>query len=186
MDGMASGLSAPTTISAAKSAPRKMPRAGSSSKPRVLHPGRIGLDDGLAVRSLESTRKLLATKHGIVLLQPAYSKYYIELGEISSYPPATKKTPAFSATTIVGRHRRNACRQRRRRHDYYNRINPSAREEISDVHRCEPYVYAQMIAGRDAPTFGEAKNSWLTGTAPGTTTPSRNGFLASARPTTAC
>lgn len=50
-------------------------------------------------------------------------------------------------------------------HDYYLRINPSAREEISQVHRCEPYVYAQMIAGRDAPTYGEAKNSWLTGTA---------------------
>jgi cellobiose phosphorylase len=50
-------------------------------------------------------------------------------------------------------------------HDYYLRINPSAREEISDLHRCEPYVYAQMIAGRDAPAFGEAKNSWLTGTA---------------------
>jgi cellobiose phosphorylase len=50
-------------------------------------------------------------------------------------------------------------------HDYYLRINPSAREPISEVHRCEPYVYAQMIAGRDAPTFGEAKNSWLTGTA---------------------
>ena len=50
-------------------------------------------------------------------------------------------------------------------HDYYSRINPSAREEISDVHRCEPYVYAQMIAGKDAATHGEAKNSWLTGTA---------------------
>jgi cellobiose phosphorylase len=49
--------------------------------------------------------------------------------------------------------------------DYYLRINPSAREAISDVHRCEPYVYAQMIAGRDSPTEGEAKNSWLTGTA---------------------
>ena len=49
--------------------------------------------------------------------------------------------------------------------DYYLRTNPSAREEISDVHRCEPYVYAQMIAGRDAPTCGEAKNSWLTGAA---------------------
>ncbi len=52
-----------------------------------------------------------------------------------------------------------------RAHDYYLRINPSAREAISDVHRCEPYVYAQMIAGRDAPSHGEAKNSWLTGTA---------------------
>jgi cellobiose phosphorylase len=50
-------------------------------------------------------------------------------------------------------------------HDYYLRINPSARESISDVHRCEPYVYAQMIAGRDAATHGEAKNSWLSGTA---------------------
>jgi cellobiose phosphorylase len=50
-------------------------------------------------------------------------------------------------------------------HDYYLRINPSAREELSDVHRCEPYVYAQMIAGRDAPSQGEAKNSWLTGSA---------------------
>jgi cellobiose phosphorylase len=49
--------------------------------------------------------------------------------------------------------------------DYYLRINPSARERISELHRCEPYVYAQMIAGKDAPTHGEAKNSWLTGTA---------------------
>jgi cellobiose phosphorylase len=48
---------------------------------------------------------------------------------------------------------------------YYQRINPSRREVISDLHRCEPYVYAQMIAGKDAPHFGEAKNSWLTGTA---------------------
>jgi cellobiose phosphorylase len=50
-------------------------------------------------------------------------------------------------------------------YDYYLRINPSAREAINDLHRCEPYVYAQMIAGRDAASFGEAKNSWLTGTA---------------------
>jgi cellobiose phosphorylase len=47
----------------------------------------------------------------------------------------------------------------------YLLINPSAREDQSDVHRCEPYVYAQTIAGRDAATPGEARNSWLTGTA---------------------
>jgi cellobiose phosphorylase len=126
----------------------------------------IGLDDGLAVRSLESTRKLLATEHGIVLLQPAYSKYYIELGEISSYPPGYKENAGIfchnNPWVVIGETRvGNGAGA----HDYYNRINPSAREEISDVHRCEPYVYAQMIAGRDAPTFGEAKNSWLTGTA---------------------
>jgi cellobiose phosphorylase len=108
----------------------------------------------------------LATKHGIILQQPAYSRYYIEYGEISSYPPGYKENAGIFchnnpwimiAETLVG----NGDRA----HEYYLRINPSAREGISELHRCEPYVYAQMIAGRDAPTHGEAKNSWLTGTA---------------------
>jgi cellobiose phosphorylase len=126
----------------------------------------IGLHDGMAAKSMESVRKHLATEHGIVLQQPAYSKYYLELGEISSYPPGYKENAGIFchnnpwvmiAETRMG----NGDRA----HDYYSRINPSAREPISDLHRCEPYVYAQMIAGRDAPTHGEAKNSWLTGTA---------------------
>jgi cellobiose phosphorylase len=61
------------------------------------------------------------------------------------------------AETVVGRGDRAF--------DYYTRINPSAREEISELHKCEPYVYAQTIAGKDAATHGEAKNSWLSGTA---------------------
>jgi len=126
----------------------------------------IGLQDGLARRALESVRKHLATPHGIVLQQPAYSRYYLHLGEISSYPPGYKENAGIFchnnpwviiAEAMTG----NGDGA----HDYYSRINPSAREPISDVHRCEPYVYAQMIAGRDAPTHGEAKNSWLTGTA---------------------
>ncbi|SPE23992.1 putative cellobiose phosphorylase [Candidatus Sulfotelmatomonas gaucii] len=126
----------------------------------------IGLDDGKAASALAATRKHLATKHGIVVHQPAYSRYYLHLGEISSYPPGYKENAGvfchvnpwiMIAETRLG-HGDEA-------HDYYRRINPSAREEISEVHRCEPYVYAQMIAGKDAPTFGEAKNSWLTGTA---------------------
>ncbi len=126
----------------------------------------IGLDDCKATRALAATRKHLATPHGLILLQPAYSKYYLNLGEISSYPPGYKENASIFchvnpwvmiAETRLG-HGDEA-------HDYYTCINPSAREEISDVHRCEPYVYAQMIAGRDAPSFGEAKNSWLTGTA---------------------
>ena len=126
----------------------------------------LGLDDGRAEQALDSVNRRLATPHGIVLLQPAYSQYYLHLGEISSYPPGYKENAGIFchnnpwimiAETLVG----NGDRA----HDYYLRINPSAREEISDVHRCEPYVYAQMIAGRDAPTHGEAKNSWLTGTA---------------------
>jgi cellobiose phosphorylase len=126
----------------------------------------LGVEDGRAGRALDSVFKHLATPHGMVLHQPAFSKYYLHLGEISSYPAGYKENAGIFchnnpwimiAETMIGR---GDCA-----HDYYLRINPSAREEISDVHRCESYVYAQMIAGCDAPTHGEAKNSWLTGTA---------------------
>jgi cellobiose phosphorylase len=126
----------------------------------------IGLDDGTARRALSSVAERLATPHGLVLVQPAYTRYHVELGEISSYPPGYKENGGvfchtnpwvMIAETRVG----NGDRA----FDYYLRINPSAREEQSEVHRCEPYVYAQMIAGADAPTPGEAKNSWLTGAA---------------------
>jgi cellobiose phosphorylase len=101
-----------------------------------------------------------------MLHQPAFTRYQLHLGEISSYPPGYKENAGvfchtnpwvMIAETLVGDGDRAL--------DHYLRINPSAREEVSDVHRCEPYVYAQMIAGRDAPRAGEAKNSWLTGTA---------------------
>jgi cellobiose phosphorylase len=126
----------------------------------------IGTGDDRAEKALDSVGEHLATPHGIVLHQPAYSRYYLRLGEISSYPPGYKENAGvfchtnpwiMIAEAVVGRGDQA--------HDYYTRINPSAREAISEVHRCEPYVYAQMIAGRDAATHGEAKNSWLTGTA---------------------
>jgi cellobiose phosphorylase len=126
----------------------------------------IGLEDGKAARALAATREHLATPHGIVLHQPAYSRYYLNLGEISSYPPGYKENAGIfchvNPWIMIAETRLGNGDEA---HDYYSRINPSAREEIGDVHRCEPYVYAQMIAGRDASTFGEAKNSWLTGTA---------------------
>ncbi len=133
----------------------------------------IGLTDAadpasgtLAERALSSVRERLATPHGIMLLQPAFTTYHVELGEISSYPPGYKENASvfchtnpwvMIAAALTG--------DGDAAYDYYRRINPSAREAIGDVHKCEPYVYAQMIAGRDAPTHGEAKNSWLTGTA---------------------
>jgi len=126
----------------------------------------IGLQDGRAEKALAAVEARLATPHGLILHQPAFSRYYLHLGEISSYPPGYKENASvfchanpwiMIAETLVG--------HGDRAHDYYTRINPSAREGISEVHRCEPYVCAQMIAGRDAPTHGEAKNSWLTGTA---------------------
>jgi cellobiose phosphorylase len=126
----------------------------------------IGLDDGRAAAALRSVAARLATAHGVVLVQPAYTSYHVELGEISTYPPGYKENagvfchtnPWIMIAETMLDHGDEAF-------DYYLRINPSAREAISDLHRCEPYVYAQMIAGSDAPTHGEAKNSWLTGTA---------------------
>ncbi len=126
----------------------------------------LGTKDWRAAKALESVQKHLASQHGIVLHQPAYTHYYLNLGEISSYPPGYKENASvfchtnpwiMIAETIIG--------DGDQAHDYYLRINPSAREKISEVHRSEPYVYAQTIAGKDAPSFGEAKNSWLTGTA---------------------
>ena len=126
----------------------------------------LGVEDGKARQALDSVREYLGTPHGLVVLNPAYTHYYLHLGEISSYPPGYKENAGIFchanpwimvAETAIGRGDQAF--------DYYKRINPSAREAISEVHRCEPYVYAQMIAGKDAPTHGEAKNSWLTGTA---------------------
>jgi cellobiose phosphorylase len=126
----------------------------------------IGLDDGTAARALDAVADRLATPHGIVLLQPAFTAYRLELGEITSYPPGYKENAGvFCHTNPWIMIAEALAGNDDRAFDYYLRINPSAREPISDVHRCEPYVYAQMIAGKDAPTHGEAKNSWLTGTA---------------------
>ncbi len=126
----------------------------------------LGVEDGKARQALDAVRERLATPHGIVVLNPAFTQYQLRLGEISSYPPGYKENASvfchsnpwiIIAETFIGRGDRAF--------DYYKRINPSVREAISEVHRCEPYVYAQTIAGKDAPTHGEAKNSWLTGTA---------------------
>jgi len=128
--------------------------------------GGIGVDDGKAIQALDSVRERLNTPHGIVLLNPAFTEYRVELGEVSTYPPGYKENAGIFchnnpwviiAETIVGRNE-NAW-------EYWKQITPAYREEISEVHKLEPYVYAQMIAGKDASRHGEAKNSWLTGTA---------------------
>ena len=126
----------------------------------------IGVKTGEAKRALDAVKERLDTPYGIVLQNPAYRRYQIELGEISSYPPGYKENagifchnnPWISiAETVLGRPERAF--------EYYRKICPAYLEDISDIHRLEPYVYAQMIAGKDAVNPGEAKNSWLTGTA---------------------
>jgi len=126
----------------------------------------IGVKEGLALKALDSVKERLETAHGIVLQNPAYSKYYLNLGEISSYPPGYKENAGIFchnnpwvmiAETVIGRGDRAFA--------LYRKIAPAYREDISHIHRMEPYVYSQMIAGKDAVRHGEAKNSWLTGTA---------------------
>ncbi|MBO6137939.1 MAG: glycosyl transferase [Lachnospiraceae bacterium] len=126
----------------------------------------VGLDNGKAERALKSVEERLDTKYGIVLLQPAYTRYHVELGEISSYPPGYKENAGIfchnnpwiaCAETVVG--------HGNRAFEVFKKTCPVYLEEKSEIHRTEPYVYCQMVAGCDAPTFGEGKNSWLTGTA---------------------
>lgn len=129
--------------------------------------GGCGKETGADLKALESVDKWLNSEHGLSLNQPAFTKYYIEYGEISTYPAGYKENAGIfchnnawiiCAEAFVG-HGDKAF-------EYYSKIAPAYREEkYSDLHRTEPYVYAQMIAGKDAKRHGEAKNSWLTGTA---------------------
>ena len=126
----------------------------------------IGKETGEAAKALESVKERLETKYGIVLLQPAYTRYHLELGEISSYPPGYKE----NAGIFCHNNPWIVCAEAELGHgerafEVYRRTAPAYIEDISEIHRTEPYVYSQMIAGKDAPSFGEGKNSWLTGTA---------------------
>jgi len=126
----------------------------------------VGIRTGEAEKALKSVEEKLETKYGVILQEPSYSEYHLNLGEVSSYPPGYKENggifchnnPWISiAETMLG--------HGDRAFSLYKKITPAYLEEISEIHRTEPYVYCQMVAGRDAARFGEGKNSWLTGTA---------------------
>ena len=138
----------------------------------------IGVNTGEAQKALDSVKERLDTKYGIVLLNPAYTTYRLNLGEISSYPPGYKENAGIFchnnpwiifAETIMG--------HGDRAFELYKKTCPAFLEDISEIHRTEPYAYCQMVAGKDAPTFGEGKNSWLTGTAAWTFTVLTQGIL---------
>jgi len=126
----------------------------------------IGVEEGLAEKALDSVKERLDSDYGIMILQPAYTEYHLELGEISSYPPGYKENAGIFchnnpwvsiAETVLGRGDRAF--------EIYKKTCPAYVEEISEIHRTEPYIYCQMVAGKDAVFHGEGKNSWLTGTA---------------------
>jgi len=119
-----------------------------------------------ALKCMDAVNKQLATEHGVMLMTPPYKEFIWKYGSICVYPPGLKENGAIFchpnpwamiAECMIGRG--DIAYQ------YYKAIQPAARNEIADIHKTEPYVYCQMIAGRDHPDFGEGKNSWLTGSA---------------------
>ena len=134
----------------------------------------IGKNVGADIKTLNSIDKYLNTKFGLVLNNPCFTKYYIQYGEISTYPGGYKENAGIfthnnawiiCAEAYAGRGDKAF--------EYYSKIAPAFTEETSDIHKTEPYVYGQMIGGKDAGSdvgqtgknFGQGKNSWLTGTA---------------------
>ena len=134
----------------------------------------IGKDQGADLKTLKAIDERLNTKYGLVLNNPAYTKYYVQYGEISTYPGGYKENAGIfthnnawiiCAAAYAG--------QGDQAFKYYSEIAPAFTEETSDLHKTEPYVYGQMIGGKDAGSdigqtgknFGQGKNSWLTGTA---------------------
>ena len=117
-------------------------------------------------RALASTEALLGNAFGVEVLHPCYTEYHDYLGEISSYPPGYKENgsvfchnnPWITLAYCTVKDGNGAF-------DLYTRNAPAYIEDKSEIHRTEPYCYSQTIAGRDAKTYGEAKNAWLTGTA---------------------
>ncbi len=126
----------------------------------------IGKDEGMVEKALDSVKEHLDCEYGIVLNNPAFTKYVVEYGEISTYPPGYKENAGIfchnNPWVMIGE---TKIGRGDRAWEYFKKICPAYLEDISELHKTEPYVYAQMVAGKDAYKPGEAKNSWLTGTA---------------------
>ena len=125
----------------------------------------VGADKGMCARALDSVKSMMDCEHGIVLNNPAYTKYHIEYGEISSYPQGYKENAGIfchnNPWIIIGEALAGRAQDA---WEHYRKICPSYIKDQS-LHKVEPYVYCQMVAGKDAARPGEGKNSWLTGTA---------------------
>lgn len=126
----------------------------------------IGAEEGMPTKALDSVKKMLDTPYGVVLNNPAFTEYKIEYGEISTYPAGYKENAGIfchnNPWIIIGE---TLLGRGNQAWEYFKKICPAYLEEVSELHKVEPYVYCQMIAGKDAHKPGEGKNSWLTGTA---------------------
>ncbi len=137
----------------------------------------VGRENGMAEKAMASVREKLLSKHGVAILAPAYTKYHVELGEVSSYPPGYKENGGIfchnNPWIVLAE---AGLGHGDRAFDIYRRTCPAYIED-QQLHHTEPYVYSQMVAGPEAPRFGQAKNSWLTGTAAWGLTAATQGIL---------
>ncbi len=127
----------------------------------------IGLKEGLCDKALDSVKERMECEHGIVLNNPAYTTYHVEMGEISSYPEGYKENAGIfchnNPWVIIGE---TVDGRGDDAWNHYKKILPSyVEEKYQTLHKVEPYVNCQMVAGKDSARPGEGKNSWLTGTA---------------------
>ena len=126
-----------------------------------------GFADGERARlALDSAHLLLNTPNGLKLSWPGFNGFDPVKGGITTYPPGAKENGgiflhtnpwAMIAAALVG--------DGERAYQYYQQINPAARNERIDEFEVEPYVYPQNILGDEHPQFGLGRNSWLSGTA---------------------
>lgn len=119
-----------------------------------------------AKTALDSVQRLLNTSSGIKLSAPGYNGFDPHKGGVTTYPPGAKENGGIFlhanpwviiAECLLG--------NGERAWQYYNQINPAARNDQIETFECEPYVYPQNILGDEHPQFGLARNSWLSGTA---------------------
>ena len=126
----------------------------------------IGKAKGMPSKSLDACKKYLDCEHGMVLNNPAFTKYVVEYGEISTYPAGYKENAGIfchnNPWVIIAEAKAGRGDDA---FGHWAKIAPSYTEAHSELHKVEPYVYCQMVAGKDAAKPGEGKNSWLTGTA---------------------
>ena len=115
--------------------------------------------------ALDSVNQKLNTKFGIKLSYPGYNGFDPNIGGVTTYPPGAKENGGIFlhsnpwviiAETLLG----NGDRA----FEYYNQINPAAKNDIIDRYECDPYCYPQNILGDEHPQFGLARNHWLSGT----------------------
>ena len=125
----------------------------------------IGLEEGLCDKAIDACRKYLDCDHGMVLNNPAFTSYHVEMGEISSYPAGYKENAGIfchnNPWVIIGE---TVAGRGNDAWELFRKICPAYLRDQT-LHKVEPYVNCQMVAGKDAARPGEGKNSWLTGTA---------------------